>query len=109
MTDNELLLALSNMMDEKLKPLQDDIGTMQNSITTIETNLDDISRKVTALEMTLENEVNHNIMVIAEGHLDLSRKLDESIRISSDIKAKQELQDIYINRHENKLKIKDIS
>lgn len=35
--------------------------------------------------------------------LDLSRKRNECIKLSSDIKAKQEMQDIYINMHSNKL------
>lgn len=99
MDNHELLLAISDMIDKKLKA----------ELEPIKTEIDNITRKVTAINMTLENEISHNIMVIAESHLDLSRKLDETIRISSDIKAKQEIQDIYINRHENKLKIKDIS
>lgn len=87
MTDSEKLdLLLSNMQK------------MQTAIA-------DISNKVKKIELTLENETNVNIKRIAEGHLDLSRKLNEAIKISSDIQAKQELQDIYINMHENKLKV----
>lgn len=87
MTDNEKLdLLLSNMQK-------------------IQTDIADISNKVKKIELTLENETNVNIKRIAEGHLDLSRKLNEAIKISSDIQAKQELQDIYINMHESKLKV----
>ena len=94
MTDNELLLAISDIMDKKLKtelePIKQDIVNIQNDITNI--------------KLTLENETNRNIKIIAEGHLDLSRKLNEAVRISSDTKAKQEIQDIYLNTHESKLK-----
>lgn len=38
--------------------------------------LEPIQQKITSIEMTLENETNRNIKIIAEGHLDLSRKLD---------------------------------
>lgn len=87
MTDSEKLdLLLSNMQK-------------------MQTDIADISNKVKIIESTLENETNVNIKRIAEGHLDLSRKLNEAIKISSDIQAKQELQDIYINMHENKLKV----
>lgn len=87
MTDSEKLdLFLSNM-----QKMQADIA--------------DISNKVKKIELSLENETNVNIKRIAEGHLDLSRKLNEAIKISSDIQAKQELQDIYINMHESKLKV----
>ena len=43
-------------------------------------------------------------MRVAEGHLDLSRKLDDYIKIVSDVQAKQEVQDIYIKMHDVKLK-----
>lgn len=35
-----------------------------------------LNDKVTDIQLTLENETNKNIKIIAEGHLDLSRKLD---------------------------------
>lgn len=35
-----------------------------------------INAKITDIQLTLENETNKNIQIIAEGHLDLSRKLD---------------------------------
>ncbi len=63
-----------------------------------------LKNEITRINVMLENETNCNIKIIAEGHLDLSRKLNECIKLSSDIKAKQELQDIYINIHNSKLK-----
>ena len=53
--------------------------------------------------LIIENELRVNIKRVAEGHLDLSRKLDEYIELSHKIKDKQELQDIYINMHTSKL------
>lgn len=98
---NEDLLAISNIMDKKLKaelePIKQDIFNIKNDIVNVKND-------ITNIKMTLENETNRNIKIIAEGHLDISRKLNETIRISSDIKAKQEIQDIYLNTHENKLK-----
>ena len=34
-----------------------------------------LNNKITDIQLTLENETNKNIKIIAEGHLDLSRKL----------------------------------
>lgn len=68
---------------------------------------DDIQRidnKLKSLELTLENETNRNIKLIAEGHLDLSRKLDDSLRVNSE----KELLLIRVNILENELrKIKE--
>lgn len=81
---------LDKKLDEKLEPIKNDI--------------DDIKQKVTRIDLTIEDEIRVNIQRVAEGHLDLSRKLNECIKLSSDIKDKQELQDIFIRMHNNKLK-----
>ncbi len=39
---------------------------------------------VKEIQLTLENETNRNIRIIAEGHLDLSRKLDEALRVENE-------------------------
>lgn len=44
----------------------------------IESLLDPIRRDIRSIQLTLENETNRNIKIIAEGHLDLSRRLDEA-------------------------------
>jgi ACT domain-containing protein len=36
------------------------------------------------LELSLENETNRNIRIIAEGHLDLSRKLDNALKVENE-------------------------
>lgn len=46
--------------------------------------IDELKQAVRDIQMTLENETNRNIRIIAEGHLDLSRKLDEALRIENE-------------------------
>ena len=43
-----------------------------------------IEKKVSNIELTLENEIRTNIKRVAEGHLDLSRNLHESLKIDSE-------------------------
>lgn len=116
MTDNELLNAIAEIIDMKLEPIQAELAnvnkgltSVNEELTSVKEDLDEVKRRITAVEMTIENEVTHNIKIIAEGHLDLSRKLNETIHIASDIKAKQEIQDLYIKSHDSQLKIKEIS
>lgn len=59
-----------------------------------------LNDKVTDIQLTLENETNKNIKIIAEGHLDLSRKLDEALKVDSE----KELLMIRVNRLENELR-----
>lgn len=73
---NEDLQAIASL----LKPLQDEINSVQ---------------------LTLENETNRNIKLIAEGHLDLSRKLDEALKVENE----KEMLLIRVNHLENELRI----
>ena len=56
--------------------------------------LDVLEKKITDIQLTLENETNKNIQIIAEGHLDLSRKLD----------SEKEMLLLRVNRLENELR-----
>lgn len=49
-----------------------------------EEKMNNLEEKVVELQMTLENETNRNISIIAEGHLDLSRKLDEALKAENE-------------------------
>lgn len=62
--------------------------------------LDKLENKITDIQLTLENETNKNIQIIAEGHLDLSRKLDEALKIDSE----KEMLLLRVNRLENELR-----
>ena len=70
MTDNELLLALSSMIEEKLKPF--------------EHKLKEIKTDIHEIQLTLENDTNKRISIIAEGHLDLIRKLDDALKVENE-------------------------
>ena len=96
MTDTEKLDTLIELVKDNNKRLEN-----------VEKEINNIQKEVTGIKVTLKNQTNRNIRVIAEGHLDLSRKLNVAVRIASDIKAKQEIQDIYLNTHETKLNNKN--
>lgn len=62
--------------------------------------LNGIDNRVLTLESTLENVTNKNISIIAEGHLDLSRKLDDALKVENE----KELLLIRVNMLENDIK-----
>lgn len=118
MDQEELLKSIGRLLEEKLEPVNERLDSIESRVTSIEgkvdsleskvnsieDKVDSLESKVVSIELTLENETNRNIKIIAEGHLDLSRKLNEAIHIASDIKSRQEIQDIYLNQHESRLK-----
>lgn len=100
MTDSEKF----DLLLEKMETIESKVDGVENRLGTIESKVNTIDDKVTNIEVVVENEIHTNIKRVAEGHLDLSRKLNEYIRLCNDIKDRQEIYDIYINMHERKLK-----
>ena len=43
-----------------------------------------LKRGIKEIQLTLENETNRNIQLIAEGHLDLARKLDDALKVENE-------------------------
>lgn len=67
-------------------------------------DMQNVKREIRSLQLTLENETNRNIALIAEGHLDLSRRLDEALRVENE----KEMLLIRVNTLENEVrKLKD--
>ncbi len=66
----------------------------------IESMLEPIKRDIKSIQLTLENETNRNIKLIAEGHLDLSRKLNEALKVDNE----KEMLLIRVNTLENELR-----
>ncbi len=104
MTDNDLLQAMSDLFDEKLQPIESDMTDTKSNIANLTNSVDIIKNEIRNIQLTLENETNRNIMRIAEGHLDLSRKLNEALEIDSE----KEMLALRVNVLENQLRqIKD--
>ncbi len=92
-------------MQENVQGLKEDVQGLREDVQNLQKKTDILDIRVTKVELTLENEISVNIRRVAEGHLDLSRNLHECVKLASDIKSKQEIQDIFIATHNNKLKM----
>ena len=66
----------------------------------IELMLEPIERDIKSIQLTLENETNRKIKLIAEGHFDLSRKYDETLMGENE----KEMLKIRVNKLENDLR-----
>ena len=70
------------MLDEK--DLEMIAKTIRESNEPILEEMKKLENKVTEVQMTLENETNKEIRIIAEGYLDLSRKLDDALKVENE-------------------------
>lgn len=73
-------------MENKISDMESTISSMENKISDMDEKMSKMQDDILNIQLTLENETNRNIKIIAEGHLDLSRKYNEA----STIKAEEE-------------------
>ncbi len=92
--------VVSETVKEVNKPIYKRLDNVDARLDKMESRLDRVERKVTDIQMTLENETNKNIQIIAEGHLDLSRKLDDALKVENE----KEMLLIRVNRLENEVR-----
>lgn len=71
MTDNELLQAIYGDMQEMKSDMQE-----------MKSDMRELKQRVSGIEVTLENETNRNIKLLAENHGTLIDKLNQAIKVS---------------------------
>ncbi len=80
MTDSEKLDYLVNKFDwiaQEIITLKEDVGTLQQKMAVLE-------QQVANLRMYQENVLEPGLKRVAEGHLDLNRKLIEALKTSEE-------------------------
>lgn len=77
MLEKKDLEMIAEIVTQANKPIYEKLDKMDSRLNKVEA-------KITEVQMTLENETNKNISIIAEGHLDLSRKLDDALKVENE-------------------------
>ena len=67
-------------LKEEVQVLKEDVRVLKEDVQTLKEDVQSVKERVTLFEITLENETNRNIQLIAEGHMNLDRKLDEALK-----------------------------
>ena len=84
-------------LKEQVQGVQGEVLELKERVQGVEDKARKLEGHVQGIRLTLENETNKNINIIAEGHLNLSRKLDEALKVENE----KEVLLIRINRLEN--------
>lgn len=98
MLESRDLEQIAMLLEKSTEKINEKISGIEEKMTKMQ---DDISN----IQLTLENVTNRNIKIIAEGHLDLSRKLNQAL----EVRDKEELALIRLNALEEdvrRIKIK---
>ena len=86
-------------MDDK--SIFEAIEEISRNIKLINDRVETLDKKVSSMQMTLENDISKSIRIIAEGHTILERKLDESLTVNQE----KELLLIRVTHLENEVRI----
>ena len=83
-TDVNALKTDVSALKTDVSALKTDVSALKTDVSALKTDVDDLKLRAALIETTLENETNRNIRIIAEGHTDLSRKLDHVLQMESE-------------------------
>ena len=76
----------TNMSEIKLdfNHMKSEITDMKSNITDMKSDIKETKSDIKDIQMTLENVTNKNVKIIAEGHHDLNKKLDNALKIENE-------------------------
>ena len=89
-----------NNMNKQFDDVNSKFDDINNQISEMKADIQKMKNEIREISLTLENETNRNIKIIAEGHLDLSRKLDKALTVENE----KEMALIRINMMENEIR-----
>lgn len=69
---------------EKLDLLIQEITEVKREVVETKSDVKGVKSKLSGLELHIENVTDRNIQTVAEGHLDLSRKLDNALKVENE-------------------------
>ena len=69
---------------EKLDLLIQEITEVKRDVQETKSDVKGVKNKLSGLELHIENVTDRNIQTVAEGHLDLSRKLDDALKVENE-------------------------
>lgn len=87
MTDSQKLdLILEKVVssENRLDSIENRLNSIENEVKEVKVRLEKVENRATSTELTLENETNRGIKIIAEGHLDIMRKLNDVLKGDSE-------------------------
>lgn len=124
MTNEELLVAMSNMMDqrldEKLEPLKKDMSevkdrvtnienrvtnienrvtNIENRVTNMETQITNIKDRVTNIELNIENDIRPGIITLCDAYGKQFDRYSISIESHEKMKTDIEVMKSIVSRH----------
>lgn len=88
-----------------VEDLKNDAKASKTDIAELKDKIESVQNEIQFIETSLENKTNKGIQIIAEGHLDLTRKLDKAMKIEEE-KEMLKLRMSWLENEVRELKLK---
>lgn len=116
MTNNELLLDISNILDEKNKPIYQRFerleNELRNGLSTLDRKIDNVQstlgNDIQSIKLILENEIRPNIKLLAENYPDLEA-MRNTVEYNEMLKTDVELLKKVVAEHSEQIQLQKIS
>ena len=114
---SEDLLAISNLLDVKLKPIDNRLTNLEikvdnlevkvdaidNRLTNLEVKVDAIDNRLTSLEVHIENVTDKNIALLAENYVPAARQFEKASYKIEALQADNDIIKKVLGEHSKKL------
>ena len=97
MTDNEMLLAMSELLNTKLK------SVLQAELQPLKDDIRDMKQDIRAIKLHIENVTDKNISILAENYVPAAKRYEKAIPEIEAIQADIEIMKKVITEHSEKL------
>ncbi|MFG6347276.1 MAG: hypothetical protein K1W15_00985 [Lachnospiraceae bacterium] len=100
---SEDLLAISNLLDVKLKPIDNRLTNLEIKVDNLETKVDAIDNRLTSLEVHIENVTDKNIALLAENYVPAARQFEKASYKIEALQADNDIIKKVLGEHSKKL------
>lgn len=108
MTNNELLLAISNMLDpirEEIQEIREEIREIKEDIREIRSDIQELKNRVKRIELIQENEIMPRLNTIESCYTSTYDRYKDSVEGYEALKADNEVMKKIIMEHSDRLKM----
>ena len=107
MENTELLQAISQMMEQQLKPINNRLENLEQRQIKLEQDMSEVKQRTTKVEVILENDISKKLGVLFDGHklnTDKLAKLDTIEKTVNETKDKVDVISNVVQKHSREIK-----
>lgn len=71
-----------SVIEDKVSVIEDKVSVIEDKVSVIEDDMATMQNSITDIKLSLENETNKSIQLLAENHCNLIDKLNQAIKVS---------------------------